>query len=212
LLSGPEISGPLTTQESLSVSVVLSSQEAATTPRALPLTLADVYRQHAADVGRWAARLGGPRLDVDDIVQEVFLVVHRQLPGFRHEAKLGTWLFRITDRVVRNHRRWLAVRRLVTTLTFRQSEELPSGDADAHETLERHASARAAYRVLDRLPDRYRRVLILAELEELPAEEIARLLEARIETVRVWLHRARRMLAEQIRDGDGAGDGDGGTP
>ena len=194
------------------MSVVLLPQESAATRRDSALALADVYRQHAVDVGRWAARLGGPRLDVDDVVQEVFLVVHRQLPRFRHEAKLSTWLFRITDRVVRNHRRWLAVRRLVTTLTFRQSEQLPSGEADASETLERHAAAQAAYRVLDRLPDRYRRVLILAELEELPAEEIARLLEARIETVRVWLHRARRMLADRIRDGVGDEVGDGGTP
>jgi RNA polymerase sigma-70 factor (ECF subfamily) len=194
------------------VSVVLSSRESAATPGALPLTLAEVYRQHAADVGRWAARLGGPRLDVDDVVQEVFLIVHRQLPGFRHEAKLGTWLFRITDRVVRNHRRWLAVRRLVTTLTFRHGEELPSGEADASERLERHAAAQAAYRVLDRLPDKYRRVLILAELEELPAEDLARLLEARIETVRVWLHRARRMLADRIREDAGDKLGDGETP
>jgi RNA polymerase sigma-70 factor (ECF subfamily) len=201
LLSGREISGQLATQEIQSVSVVLSPQESAATRGASALALADVYRQHAVDVGRWAARLGGPRLDIDDVVQEVFLVVHRQLPTFRNEAKLTTWLFRITDRVVRNHRRWLAVRRLVTTLTFRHSEELPSGEADASETLERHAAAQAAYRVLDRLPDRYRRVLILAELEELPAEEIARLLDARIETVRVWLHRARRMLADRIREG-----------
>jgi RNA polymerase sigma-70 factor (ECF subfamily) len=191
---------PLGTQEVQLVSAVLTPDDATEAAVASPPTLAEVYRRHAADVGRWAARLGGPRIDVDDIVQEVFLVVNRQLPRFRGEAKLTTWLFRITDRVVRNHRRWRAVRRIVTRLTARLGDRLASTDDDAFQMLQRHAEVKAAYRVLDQLPEKYRRVLILSELEELPAEEIARLLDARIETVRVWLHRARRMFLERVRD------------
>ncbi len=193
---------PLTTQEAKLVSVVLTPRRSVAESVASPLTLAELYRQHAVDVGRWAARLGGPTLEIDDVVQEVFLVVNRQLAQFRGEAKLTTWLFRITDRVVRNHRRWRAVRRIVTSLTTRLGDSLASSDDDAFETLERHARARAAYRVLDRLPEKYRRVLILSELEELSAEEIAALLEARVETVRVWLHRARRLLLARMRERD----------
>src|SRR3954452_10949688 len=85
----------------------------ATSPVANRLTVAGVYRTHATQVARWAARLGGPRIDVDDVVQEVFAVVSRKLDGFRGEAKLETWLFRITDRIVRNHRRRWAVRRIL---------------------------------------------------------------------------------------------------
>ena len=170
-------------------------------PRATPLysppALAEVYRLHVADVGRWATRLGGPRVDVDDVVQEVFIVINRQLPTFRGDAKLTTWLFRITERVVRNHRRWWAVRRIMTTLTPRHSEVLAATDADPLQLLEQRASVEAAYRVLDRLPEKYRRVLILSELEELPPETIATMLEARVETVRVWLHRARRLFLER---------------
>jgi RNA polymerase sigma-70 factor (ECF subfamily) len=190
---------PLGTQEVQLVSAVLTPDDAAEAEVACPPTLAEVYRRHAADVGRWAARLGGPRIDVDDVVQEVFLVVNRQLPQFRGEAKLTTWLFRITDRVVRNHRRWRAVRRIVTRLTARLGDRLASTEDDAFQTLQRHAEVKAAYRVLDQLPEKYRRVLILSELEEMPAEEIARLLDARIETVRVWLHRGRRMFLERVR-------------
>jgi RNA polymerase sigma-70 factor, ECF subfamily len=160
--------------------------------------LAEVYRLHAGDVARWATRLGGPELDVDDIVQEVFIIVGKQLSGFRGEAKLSTWLFRITDRVVRNHRRWWRVRRVLTRLTSRHSEELRAADGDPGEALERRATAAAAYRVLDALPDRHRRLLILFELEGLSAEAIAPLLGVRVETVRVQLHRARKLfLARQ---------------
>jgi RNA polymerase sigma factor (sigma-70 family) len=195
--------GPVGTQEVQFVSAVLAPDDSTTTGRLASVpALADVYRSHAADVGRWAARLGGPLIDIDDVVQEVFVVVNRQLPQFRGDAKVTTWLFRITDRVVRNHRRWRLVRRIVTRLTARQGEQLASSDDDPLAALERHATARAAYLVLDQIPEKYRRVLILSELEGLPAEEIARLLEAPIGTVRVWLHRARRMFLERVRARD----------
>jgi RNA polymerase sigma-70 factor (ECF subfamily) len=164
--------------------------------------LEELYLAHAADVGRWAARLGGPRIDVDDVVQEVFVVASRRLEAFRGDAKITTWLFRITDRIVRNHRRWWNVRRIVTRLTPRQQETFVARGPDPLQELERRAAAEAAYRVLDRLPEKYRRVLVLSDLEEMPAEEIAEVLGARLETVRVWLHRARQKFLAQLGDVD----------
>src|SRR4051812_33481472 len=64
-----------------------------------------VYRAHVQDVARWAARLGGPRTDVEDVVQEVFLTVQRAMTEFRGDAKVETWLYRITQNVVRHRRR-----------------------------------------------------------------------------------------------------------
>ena len=136
------------------------------------------------------------------------MVVNRQLSRFRGEAKLTTWLFRITDRVVRNHRRWRAVRRVMTQLTARHGERLASREATPLEALERHAAVRAAYQVLDQVPDKYRRVLILAELEEMPGEEIAQLLDVPIATVRVWLHRGRRAFLARVRARDEADEDD----
>jgi len=165
---------------------------------ALP-TLAELYRRHAGDVARWAGRLGGPRVDVDDIVQEVFIIVARKLNLFRGEAKPSTWIFRITDHVVRNHRRRLRVRRIVTSLNPWHVNRMEDPIDGPLATLERRAEAERAFRLLDDLPEKYRRVLVLCELEEMPPAQIAELLEARIETVRVWLHRARRMFIERQR-------------
>jgi RNA polymerase sigma factor (sigma-70 family) len=167
-----------------------------------PPALAEVYRLHVADIGRWAARLGGPRVDVDDVVQEVFIVINRQLPSFRGDAKLTTWLFRITERVVLNHRRWWAVRRIMTSLTARHGETLAATNADPLQLLEQRASLDEAYQVIDRLPEKYRRVLVLSELEEMAPEAIATLLEARVENVRVWLHRGRRLFLDKLNDSD----------
>jgi RNA polymerase sigma factor (sigma-70 family) len=67
--------------------------------------LDNLYRAHAATVARWAARLVGPGADVEDIVHEIFLVAGRRLPEFRGEAKVSTWLYRITERVALGYRR-----------------------------------------------------------------------------------------------------------
>src|SRR5213075_3193808 len=52
-----------------------------------------IYRLHGRAIARWIVRLGGPAVVVEDLLQEVFLAVSRQLPGFRGDAKLTTWLF-----------------------------------------------------------------------------------------------------------------------
>jgi DNA-directed RNA polymerase specialized sigma24 family protein len=64
-----------------------------------------VYREHVHLVGRWVVRLGGPAVDVEDTVHEVFAIACTRLAGFRGDSSLATWLFGITDKVVRNRRR-----------------------------------------------------------------------------------------------------------
>jgi DNA-directed RNA polymerase specialized sigma24 family protein len=64
-----------------------------------------IYRMHVHQVARWAARLGGPALDLEDTVHEVFAIACRRLSTFRGESSLSTWLFGITDKVVRHRRR-----------------------------------------------------------------------------------------------------------
>src|SRR5690242_20026116 len=69
-----------------------------------------VYAEHAQTVARWAARLGGPAADVDEITQEVFMVVNRRLAEFHGPGRMSTWLFGITAKVAANERRRRKVR------------------------------------------------------------------------------------------------------
>ena len=159
-----------------------------------------IFRAHAATVARWAARLGGPDVDHDEVVQEVFLVVQRRLPEFRGQAKLTTWLFRITAKTVANHRRSARRRRLWTRITRQMVDETASTEPLPGERLEQRESSRRFYEVLDALSPRYREVLTLFELEELGTEEIARLLGRPHATIRVWLHRARHVFMRTWQD------------
>ena len=171
-------------------------------PSASPIDVAVLFRAHERTVMRWAARLGGPGIDIEDVVQEVFLVAERRLRSLDGGWNIKTWLFRTTEKIVQAARR---KRRLRSWLS-RSSEPAASGLAGPRltpaEALEREQTIEQVYRVLDRLPERYWRVLVLFELEGLSTQEIAELVGAPVGTVRVWLYRARaRFLEEHRRQG-----------
>jgi RNA polymerase sigma-70 factor (ECF subfamily) len=162
-----------------------------------------VYRAHAQTVARWAARLGGPGVDVEDVAQEVFVVVNRKLGGFRGESRLATWLFSITAKIVANDRRRRKLRRWWLRLTPNAGEDAPAAGDTPLEELETRERRRQFYEALDALGERQRRVLVLFELEEMPIAEIATLTGLRAGNVRVLLHRARaaflkRMTAREL--------------
>ena len=175
-----------------------ASSKAAAPPESIGI--GDLYRAHAALVARWATRLGGPTLDTEDIVHEVFLVAQRRLREFRGEAKPTTWLYRITDLTVRAHRRkarlraWL--RRDLTQDHMRAG--LGQGQLSPVEDLVERQRAALVYRALDGLGEKYRSLFVLFELEGLSGEQIAALTGVKLATVWVRLHRARAAFVARI--------------
>jgi RNA polymerase sigma-70 factor (ECF subfamily) len=163
------------------------------------LSFETLCRAHADQIARWAARLGGPGLEPDEAVQEVFLIVARRLGEFRGDAKITTWLFRITVRVVANQRRALRRRQGWARLTRRIVDQTATDDPGPAAQMERAEATRRFYRALDELPERLRQVLVLFELEDMGTAEIADLFERPATTVRVWLHRARRGFIDAWR-------------
>jgi RNA polymerase sigma-70 factor (ECF subfamily) len=162
------------------------------------LTFDDVYNTHVQSVARWAARLGGPGVDVEDLTQEVFVIVSRRLPEFRRESLLSTWLFGITARVAANDRRRRRLRAWWTRLAPEVEERTAARGESALEQLETRERRAMFYQALDALSERHRRVLVLFELEELPVDGIAELMALRPGNVRVLLHRARAAFLEQM--------------
>ncbi len=169
-----------------------------------PLDTGALYTQHVHQVARWAERLAGPDLDLEDIVHEVFSVVHRQRDRFRHDSSVATWLFGITDNVVRHRRRKERWRRWLTGSAEDTAGHLASPAPDPLHDAERDEAARTVYRLLDQLPERDRQVLILFDLEELAAEEVATLLEIKPANARLRLHRARARFLRAHRQAEAA--------
>jgi len=154
-----------------------------------------LVEQHRAAVARLAHRLLGWPQDVEDVVQDVFLAAWKGLPRFRGGANLGTWLTRITINKCRNHRRremlrlkWLWARRAVGVAAVAGADEAAMGA----ETLEQVRSG------VRRLPVRYREIVVLRYLEQMPIEEIAEVLGLTRGNVEVRLHRARERLRREL--------------
>jgi RNA polymerase sigma-70 factor, ECF subfamily len=140
----------------------------------------DVYEAHFDFVWRSLRLLGVPAEAVEDATQDSFSVVSRQLASFEGRSSLRTWLFAILQRVAANHRR--TARRKLHRL-----EPLVEGIAAPGPTA--HARAEAAETIdliqsfCDSLDLERRAVFVLALLEELPAPEVAQVLEIPINTV-----------------------------
>jgi RNA polymerase sigma-70 factor (ECF subfamily) len=172
---------------------------------AVPLDVETIYREHADDVARWARRLGGPDIDVEDIVHEVFLVVQRRLAEWRGDARITTWLYEITFRVVRDRRARWRWRRWSGRAAGRESTatgadlaELPSDQPDALDLLQRREATAALYAILDGIGEKYRTVIILFELEGKSGQEIAALTETSLSNVWIRLYRAREKVLKRF--------------
>jgi RNA polymerase sigma-70 factor (ECF subfamily) len=141
------------------------------------LDFEQVYDDHVDFVWRSIRRLGVDEGAVDDVLQLVFLVVHRRLPEFAGTSSVRTWLFGILLRVVREHRRTLQRKSPHLRHGPRSDDELAglpdlSPAANPEQALSRAEAARAINELLESLDDEKRAVFVMAELEQMTAVEI----------------------------------------
>lgn len=149
-----------------------------TSARKETLTFDGVYESHFAFVWRTARRLGVAESDVSDIVQEVFLVVHRRLGEFEQRGSVKTWLFGILRRVVSDYRRTLRRKpSLVGKAEAIEPDAWSCGRNTPAENAEQHEAMRLVTRLLGELDEDKREAFILAELEEMTTSEVADALE-----------------------------------
>jgi len=158
----------------------------------------DLFRQHRADVTRLVHRLLGGRGDIEDVVQEVFLQVHRSLKDFQFGSRFSTWLYRVTVNVVLMQKRAARSRPVLV--------ETPDGLSASDEALlpddqaARRRRVEALFRLLERLSDKKRVAFVLHDLEGLSPAEIGKIVAAPVLTVRTRLFYARRELATLLRE------------
>lgn len=154
-----------------------------------------VYDAHFAFVWRTVANRGIPASSMDDVVQEVFLVVHRKLPEFEGRSSVRTWLSGIARRVVLDH-----VRKRGNQPAAHEpiDEQEVEGAEDPALELERRAAAKLVDRLLAKLSDVQREVFVLHELEQLTTREIAELTGTNENTVQTRLKAARKAFQEAL--------------
>jgi len=158
-----------------------------------------IFRQHGARIRRWASRLGGPLVDCDDVVQEVFAVVHRRIAELPPAAALPSWLYKVTQNIATSRRRRERLRRWLGGLSGDYTDAIAATGPSALDNIERREAAVEVYAALDRLDDKYRSTIILFEIEGMSGEEIATLTDTPLATVWIRLHRGREQFRRSYR-------------
>lgn len=154
-----------------------------------------IYRAHFGYVWNSLRRLGVVERDREDLAHDVFVVVHRQLPSFDRTRPIKPWLFGITYRVALDHQRKAS--------THREILEVPDEPVDADwasilDRLEQRDLQKLALAALESLDLDRRAVLVLHEIEERPAPEIAELMSVPVNTVYSRLRLARQGFARAV--------------
>jgi RNA polymerase sigma-70 factor (ECF subfamily) len=161
-------------------------------PPARP-TFDELYERHVDFLWRNARRLGVGDDAVDDVLQQVFLVVHRRLPELSLTGSEKAWLFGVLLRVIKDHKRLLRRKSPHRFLALTDPETLAADRGlEPDESLARAEAAALVQKWLDALDDDKREVFILAELEQLSAREIGEATSTNPSTVSSRLRAARQ--------------------
>ena len=154
-----------------------------------------------------ARRICGNEEDARDVLQTAYLSAFRSLHGFAGSCQLSTWLHRIVVNTalmrLRSKRRKPEDSIEALLPAFQEDghhvEQFSDWGLPADRLLEREDERRLVRTCIARLPDNYREVLMMRDIEELPTEDVARLLALTPNAVKVRLHRARQALSTLLR-------------
>jgi RNA polymerase sigma-70 factor, ECF subfamily len=158
------------------------------------LSFREVYDRYFAFVWRSAANRGVRRSALDDVVQEVFIVVHRKLPEFEGRSSMRTWIASIVRWVVADYAR----KRGNQPAGDELPEQTASTGADPSDDLERKAAVQLLETLLAKMSDEQREVFVLHELEHMSGLEITEITGVNENTVWSRLRAARKIFQEGV--------------
>jgi RNA polymerase sigma-70 factor (ECF subfamily) len=156
------------------------------------LTPDEVVEEYSPVVLSQLRRIFGPRADVDDVFQAVFVEVLRSLPAFRGRSKLKTWIHRITLNVAYQEMR-LSYREKATT-SIDDVAEPPSED-DVEQELEQQQRLAILYEGLETLDPKKRIAVVLHDVEGMTLKEVSEHLGKPLQTVASQVRAGRQELA-----------------
>jgi RNA polymerase sigma-70 factor (ECF subfamily) len=188
----------LTTEEALFVMRLQANEDAA---------YDELVRTYSASIFHVAYRMLGDSAEASDIVQEIFLKVFRNIGGFKGEAALKTWIFKIAFSEILNRLRWWKRRHRFATVSL---DDQPGGVGTGpargvvaltptpEQALQSKEEETAIQQALAKLSREHRSIIVLRDIEGFSYNEIADVLGVSIGTVKSRLARARGDLKKSL--------------
>jgi RNA polymerase sigma-70 factor (ECF subfamily) len=170
------------------------------------LRFQQVYDEYHAKIFRYLTRIVG-QSEAEDLTQEVFVKVGQSLETFRGESPLSTWIYRIATNAALDRLRQPCVRhggekllRVEDIAEIKADQDIRTGEvkSSTEQRLIRHEMNGCIREIIQTLPEQYRSVIVLSELEGLKDGEIAEILGLTLQTAKVRLHRARAKLRKEL--------------
>jgi RNA polymerase sigma-70 factor (ECF subfamily) len=164
-----------------------------------PEAFEELVRKFQPKVFSMALSFTRNREAADDLAQEIFLKAYLALPRFHGKSEFGTWLYRISVNHIKDHLRKKGRAKEVSLDDVREISFSDKEQAEkAEQERETEARRTLVQKFVEGLPEKYRVILTLRDVQGLPYEDISRTLKLSPGTVDSRLHRARRMLRAKL--------------
>ncbi|MCC2640712.1 MAG: putative polymerase sigma-E factor (Sigma-24) [Nitrospira sp.] len=175
-------------------------------PASTSPTFDQLYRDHVDVIYRFAYRLCGETEAAKDVVQETFLNAYRAYDRFRGDARVSTWLYAIASHACLRMRRKrkgepdreLSLEEFVPTSEGEYSLQVPMEGLSPQEALENKELRQILDHAIEKLPRKYRMVLVLRDMEGLSAKEVGSIVGLNERAVKSRLHRARLFVRKEL--------------
>lgn len=136
--------------------------------------------------------------DTDDVLQDIFIKIWNALPGFRGDARLFTWIYRIATNEVLN---FLRKRRLKCVLSFTSGEKAFVESLEADPYFNGDDAQKRLLAAVGRLPEKQRLVFVMRYFEEMDYKEISEILDTSVGSLKASYHHAYMKIRNEIEDG-----------
>jgi len=166
----------------------------------------ELVRTYSASIFHVAYRMLGDTAEASDIVQEIFLKVFRNIGGFKGEAALKTWIFRIAFSEILNRLRWWKRRHRFATVSLDEQPNdfgmpariIAASSPTPEQALQSKEEEGAIQQALGKLSREHRSIVVLRDIEGFSYNEIADVLGVSVGTVKSRLARARADLKKSL--------------
>lgn len=165
----------------------------------------EIVNRYESKVFNLAMRLTRNTQDAEEVLQDVFITVHRKVEGFEGKAKFSSWLYRITVNAA-----FMKLRKRKQDPSIYLEDIVPNtrGEASAQRSILGSYSDTQAFNneirdalemAIGKLPEDYRAVFVLRDVDGLSNKEVGKILDLSIPAVKSRLHRSRIMLRKRLR-------------
>jgi RNA polymerase sigma-70 factor (ECF subfamily) len=164
----------------------------------------NLVRKYKDQLYELACRILGSRTEAEDVLQDAFIEAYRHLKDFHHRSRFSTWLYSIVLNRIRNRLRqgkvlrWYSLDIRRATRDGFRPPEMPEHGPTVDTMAEKKIELETIQRAVKTFPLHYQSIFILHYFHNTPLEEVAQKLGRPLGTVKVYLHRARKLLYKRL--------------